>query len=94
MPHVLIRHKVADYAKWKSVFDAHKVMRKAGGEKTYQIFHAAEDPDNLVLLFEWDNLDNARRFLESRDLRQAMQKAGVSGQPDIYFLKEGQRGSV
>ena len=94
MPHVLIRHKVADYTKWKSVFDAHKGMRKAGGEKTHQIFHAADDPNNLVLLFEWDNLDNARRFLESQELRQAMKKAGVSDQPDVHFLKEGQRGSV
>ena len=94
MPHVLIRHKVENYTNWKSAFDAHKAMRKAGGEKTYQIFHAADDPNNLVLLFEWDNLDSARRFLESLDLRQAMQKAGVSDQPDVYFLKEGQRGSV
>ena len=72
MPHVLIRHKVEDYTKWKAVFDAHKAMRKAGGEKTYHIFHAASDPNNLVLLFEWNSLDNARRFLESQELRQAM----------------------
>ena len=94
MPHVLIRHKVEDYTKWKAVFDAHKAMRKAGGEKTYHIFHAASDPNNLVLLFEWNGLDNARRFLESQELREAMKKAGVSDQPDIYFLKEGQQGSV
>ncbi len=94
MPHVLIRHKVEDYTKWKSVFDAHKAMRKAGGEKTYHIFHTTDDPNNLVLLFEWNSVDNARRFLESQELRQAMKKAGVKDQPDIYFLKEGQQGSV
>ena len=55
------------------------------------IRHKVED---YVLLFEWDSLDNARRFLESEELRQAMKKAGVSGQPDVHFLKEGQRGSV
>jgi len=30
MPYMLIRHKVKDYTKWKSVFDAHKAMRKSG----------------------------------------------------------------
>src|SRR5262249_37785443 len=51
MPYMLIRHKVKDYTKWKTVFDAHNAMRKSGGEKTYQIFHTGANPKNLVLLF-------------------------------------------
>ena len=94
MPYMLIRHKVKDYTKWKSVFDAHKAMRKSGGEKTYQIFHTAAKPKNLVLLFEWDSLDNARKFTKSRDLRQAMREAGVSDKPEFYFLEKGEQGSV
>ena len=37
-------------------------------------------------LFEWDDLEKARQFVQSEDLRQAMESAGVSDQPDIYFL--------
>jgi heme-degrading monooxygenase HmoA len=94
MPYMLIRHKVKDYTKWKSVFDAHKDMRKSGGEKTYQIFHTANNPKNLVLLFEWDNLENGRQFVKSKELRQAMREAGVSDKPEFYFLEKGEQGSV
>jgi L-rhamnose mutarotase len=93
MPYLLIRHKVENYAKWKPVFDEHNDKRKAAGSKSYRIFHNEDDANNLVLLFEWDNLDNARQFAQSEELRKKMQEAGVIGQPDIYFLKEGEHGS-
>jgi len=32
-------------------------------------------------------LDKAKAFTASDDLRQAMEKAGVSDKPDVYFLK-------
>jgi len=55
------------------VFVGAVAMRKAGGEKSYQIFHTVEDPNNLVVLFEWDSLDNARKYLDSEELQAAMQ---------------------
>jgi hypothetical protein len=41
-----------------------------------------------VNLFEWDDLDKARTFAQSEDLRQIMQRAGVADRPDLYFLEE------
>jgi hypothetical protein len=48
----------------------------------------------IMILFAWDNLDRARQFVQSEDLRQAMQRAGVADQPDIYLLEEVERVSV
>ncbi len=95
MPYVLAaRHKVEDYAKWKSGFDGDIEMRKAAGEKSYQIFRTKDDPNNLVILFEWDTMDNARKLMESDELGEKMKQAGVVGPPDIYFLEEVEKGSV
>jgi hypothetical protein len=47
-----------------------------------------------VILLEWTDVKRARQFVESDDLRQAMQRAGVSGQPEIHFLEELARPSV
>jgi heme-degrading monooxygenase HmoA len=88
MPYLLIRHKVEDYAKWKPVYDQHGTTRKASGSQGSQLFRNANDPNELVILFEWDDLEKARRFVQSEDLRRAMQRAGVADQPDIYFLEE------
>jgi heme-degrading monooxygenase HmoA len=87
MPYILVRHKVADYPKWKPAFDEHSATRQANGSRGGQLFRNANDPNELVILFEWDDLERARQFAQSEDLRQAMQRAGVADQPDIYFLE-------
>jgi hypothetical protein len=48
----------------------------------------------LVILLEWEDVGQAREFAQSADLRQAMQRAGVADQPDVYFLEEVERPSV
>jgi hypothetical protein len=45
----------------------------------------------VVLLLEWDDLDRARRFAQSADLRQPMQRAGVADRPDLYFLDQAEK---
>ena len=87
MPYILIRHKVADYLKWKPVFDEHGATRQASGSRGGQLFRNATDPNELVILLEWDDLEQARQFAQTEDLRQTMQRAGVADQPDVYFLE-------
>jgi heme-degrading monooxygenase HmoA len=89
MSYLLFRHRVEDYARWKSAFDGAIAMRKAGGEKSARVFRTDDDPNNILVFCEWDNLDNARKFAQSADLREGMQQAGVAEHPDMYFLNEG-----
>ncbi|NIM95614.1 MAG: cyclase [Anaerolineales bacterium] len=91
MPYVLIRHKVEDYAKWKPVFDEHGEARRASGSKGGHLLRNIDDPNELVMLFEMDDLEKARQFVQSEDLRQAMQRSGVSDEPDLYFLEQVER---
>ncbi len=94
MPYALFRLKVEDYAKWKPVFDEMSATRKASGSKGGHLFRNADDPNELVILLEWDHLEKARQFAKSGDLLQAMQRAGVSGRPDICFLDEVERSAA
>ena len=93
MPFLLVHQKVQDYAKWKTVFDEHGSARGAAGSKGGHLFRSADDPNDVVAILEWDDLDKARQFVQSDDLRQAMQRAGVVGQPDIHFLELADRPS-
>jgi len=44
--------------------------------------------DNEVMAFvATTQPEKAKAFAASDDLRQAMQKAGVSDKPDVYFLE-------
>ncbi len=94
MAHLFIKHKVQDYPVWKKVFDGFDAARRAGGERSYQILHPDDDKNSLLSLFEWDNLNNARKFVGSRELKDAMSDAGVIEQPEIYFLEEYDSGRL
>lgn len=88
MAQLIVRHKVKDYGKWKPFFDEHGTQRKAAGSKGGRIFRSEKDPNEVVILFEWEDLGKARKFAESEDLRQRMERAGIVGKPDLYFLEE------
>jgi len=88
MVHMIIRHKVADYSRWKEAFDAHLNTRKAAGETDYRVLQSVDDPREVTIFLDWDSLERARRFAGSEDLKQAMQKAGVVGNPDVRFLED------
>ena len=94
MAHLLIKHKVKDYPSWKKVFDGFIETRRAGGEKTYQILHPDNEPNTLLALFEWDNLEHAKKFADSSELKNAMGNAGVTDHPEVYFLEEYTKGKV
>jgi hypothetical protein len=91
VPYTLVRHKVEDYARWKPVFDEDAANREASGSRGGYLFRNADDPNELLILFEWDELDNVRQFGQSEDLREKMQQAGVADRPAIYFLEEIER---
>ena len=86
MPYVLVRHKVADFAKWKPVYDAHVTDREKAGLKEEHLLRNSDDPNEVILLFKAANIQQAKEFAASPDLRERMQKGGVIDQPDIYFL--------
>jgi len=92
MAYMLVRHNVQDYGAWKSIFDSKSDLRRRYGEKSYQILREGNGSNEVVALFGWDNLDNARKYAASTELKEAMQEAGVVGKPEILFLEEAAKG--
>jgi hypothetical protein len=86
MPYVLIRHQVSDFSKWKTAYDAHLPARQGAGLKEKHLLRSIDAQNEVVLLFEAKDLQKAREFTSSADLRETMQSAGVVDKPDIYFL--------
>ncbi len=93
MTYMLVQHSVEDYAKWKRVFDENGAIRQTNGSKGGFVLRNAENGNQMTVLLEWDSLENARAFANSDDLREAMQRAGVTGRPNVSFLDEADRPS-
>jgi hypothetical protein len=86
MTHMLIRHTVADFNQWKPVYDAHQLARQEAGLKEEYLLRSIDNPNEVILLFTVQDLEKARAFAASPDLRETMGKAGVLDKPDIIFL--------
>ncbi|PWU21295.1 MAG: cyclase [Candidatus Rokuibacteriota bacterium] len=90
-PYLLIRHKVGNYAKWKRAFDAQTAAREVNGSNGGCIFRNASNRREVVVILEWKELEQARAFAESTDLREMLALAGVSDMPDVYVLEPSER---
>jgi hypothetical protein len=85
--YMIARASVRDFSEWKTGYDAHEPSRTAAGLTEKHLLQDADDPNTVMLIFEAEDLKRAEEFSKSDDLREAMQKSGVVGQPDVYFLK-------
>lgn len=91
MAYVLVHEKVRDFASWKATFDENRPMRQGAGSKGGYLFQSPDDPNEVIIVLEWDDLQRARDFAGSAELRQAMERAGVEGQPHIHLLELADR---
>jgi heme-degrading monooxygenase HmoA len=88
MTYVMAIQKIEDYQKWKQVFDEHGSVRKDKGSKGAIIYQSSNNPDELVIITEWETLKDAKNFSMAEDLKIAMKKAGVKGLPQLHYLEE------
>ncbi|HLA82106.1 MAG TPA: antibiotic biosynthesis monooxygenase [Thermoleophilia bacterium] len=76
MPYVLIKHKVRDYRTLEAVFMEDEERRRMAGSRSARMFKIDEEPGEYVALIEWDDVEAARKFAASYELREAVEWAG------------------
>ncbi len=79
MPYTVSRVKVEDYDKFKRLFFEEGViaLRQAYASRGSRLFRSSSDPQGIIVLGEWDDLENASRFFQSNELREQQQRGGV-----------------
>jgi heme-degrading monooxygenase HmoA len=83
----LVLHKVADYEAWRKIYDSVAGLQAAGGVTQESVYRMADDPDTVLVLHYFDSVDAARAFFANPDLRDAMQRGGVEGEPRIEYFE-------
>ena len=83
---LLVDHHVADYEVWKQAFDAHEEARRDAGVLGHHINRGEDDPNRIVLYMAVSDVDRARAFAASDDLKDAMAAAGVDSPPVMTWL--------
>lgn len=88
MTTIIVRHKVQDFAQWKSFYDSMDSFHKSNEVKSGQVFRSADNPNEVIILSELENIEKARKFAQGTGLKDAMQKGGVVDHPDVYFVEK------
>ena len=85
MVKMYVRHTVADFAKWKSIFDEHDSTRKSFGAKKSEAFTNSANPNEIIAVIDWDNKGQAIDFMEKSNLKTIMENGGVLTAPEVNF---------
>ncbi|MCQ3938109.1 MAG: hypothetical protein DPW18_13825 [Chloroflexi bacterium] len=88
MIYVLVRFTVEDLTKWKPVFEEAASLRKNFGSMGVRAFSKADSPNEVTILGEYADKDKAMQLFQSQEFREATQRAGVKGPPEVTFLDE------
>ena len=88
MTYVLVRFSVENLAKWKSVFEEAGTLRKNFGSMGVRAFSKTDSPTDVVILGEYADKGKAMQMFQSQEFREATQRGGVKGPPEVTFLDE------
>ncbi len=83
---LIIRHKVANYAKWKIAYDAHDSTRLAYGLHNNLVARGSKDSNTVMVVLGMDDAAKAKEFTSMPGLKAAMQKGGVVGTPSFQYI--------
>jgi heme-degrading monooxygenase HmoA len=84
---LLIFHRVADYDAWREVYDSVADRPEFSGITSESVHRMVDDPNNVLVLHYFDSADQARAFTTLPELKDAMQRAGVQGEPRFEFYE-------
>ena len=77
MAAILRRSRVDDYVRWKTMYQAGEAARQAAGWRDKQVFRNPDDPNEIVILTEVDDIEQARAYAESEEVRRRQRASGL-----------------
>ena len=88
MSTMIVRARIANYAKWKMAYDSHDSTRLANGLHSYVVARGTADSNMLLVAMIMDDVNKAKAFAASKDLKDRMKESGVVGPPSVMDFLE------
>jgi hypothetical protein len=83
----IVQHKVKDFDKWLPLYESHDSARKASGLIEIALGRGLDNNNEVTVSFKTEDVQKAKDFTKSPDLKAAMQKGGVTSPSTISFIK-------
>jgi quinol monooxygenase YgiN len=85
---MFVKHRVNDYNSWKHEYDEIASVRKQKGVTAASVHRDPKDPNTVVVMHRFKDMNSAKGFADSGELKSAMTKAGVNGAPEFWFAED------
>jgi len=83
-----IQHRVNDYDAWRENYDGFADVQKANGVTHQSVHRAKDDGNDLLVIHGFASVEDAEAFFALTELREAMQRGGVEGEPQIQIYED------
>jgi heme-degrading monooxygenase HmoA len=85
--HVLARVEIEDFGRFLENFNSRGLrQRRQHGSRSARVLRDRDDPNRIVLLFEWESEGAFRAFLADPDVHETMKLGGALGPPEVTVL--------
>jgi hypothetical protein len=78
-----VQHTVRDCSVWRAIYDSLDEVQRDWGVTTASVHQLAEAPNTVLVLRQFATVAQAQGFLTNREIRAAMDRAGVEDSPRI-----------
>jgi len=85
MATLFVKHQVRDFDSWKKTYDNFTPTRKALGVIGASVHRDGGDPNSIIVTHRFADMATANAFTSSPELKSAMERSGVVGEPEIWL---------
>ncbi len=82
----IIQHPIADYARWRPIFDADDSARKSYDITTIGVGRGIDNPNQIIMFFRMEDTAKANACMMRPELKVVMDSAGVTGPPNVEYV--------
>ncbi len=79
----MIRRKFDDFTEMMTHFNNRTQIRKARGSKGGTIYIPKDNPKEIVVILEWENLEKAKQFIKAHEENQT-----IDPKPEMIILEK------
>lgn len=79
---------VENFDTWHAEYESMHAARAAFGDRGHRLFRGVDDANTVVVVFDWDTADNARRYFTSSTLADSVARGGGRTAPTVYYLDD------
>lgn len=83
---MMVQHTVKDFDKFYAVFTSHDSLRTSYGLTDPGVARGLDNDKQITVFNTIANVDRAKEFAASKDLKDAMKNAGVTGAPTMSYM--------